>query len=477
MDSLVDTSIGFLLERLRWPLPRVRWEAARSISLLVRKEEDGVLNSLIEWTSNQVLESECLLGLSVIHAFELGDFCTEDAAKESVSRPSLVSDWMIKNVYHSHDRSGPFRYSISLPQDARIDRETAALFDRFNTVAIPPIFLHTVEMLEHTASFSFLERWRHDFEWICRSHDVRTPSVSFFLHTGTGSGGTFHTPLGEMFISAYLRMLAYSIHIGRLRTDEAEHHALLALPLNRGLPTLKPRERPRWSRDLHRRWLKLGDTLIKDLWVQSKASVRDGEIPAALRFAEADDEDFIEIDIDLVVGQDTFQTRTSAAKSLSVEWVDADCGSMKGHIRLYEPELQTLRTPLRSTCLVIPEHVGRIDATIALNVRLACIGLGLQHGRVSCNEDEIELKVRDDVVSRWCFWYADWEPWRYVKQSSDLSSVATVQRTWLRRTSDSLGLSFALLARVRTGKRANIHEDHAVDETSFWIRSEDFSIL
>ena len=67
----MDPSLGLLLERLLWPVPRVRWETARALARLVRTGADGALDVLIGWTADRSLESECLLGLGVIHAFEL----------------------------------------------------------------------------------------------------------------------------------------------------------------------------------------------------------------------------------------------------------------------------------------------------------------------------------------------------------------------------------------------------------------------
>ena len=124
-------------------------------------------------------------------------------------------------------------------------------------------------------------------------------------------------PQGETLVSAYLRTLAYAMHTGRLRTDQAEYHAMLALPMNRGLAALEPVERPAWSRNLRQRWQDAGRTLIGDLWAQAGKCLRPGEIPAALWLAEADEKDFIEIEVDLVVGHGAFDAAEPAAEPRS----------------------------------------------------------------------------------------------------------------------------------------------------------------
>ena len=93
LGAVMEPSLGLLLERLLWPVPRVRWEAARALARLVRAGNDGALDALLGWTAKRTLESECLLGLGVIHAFDLADFCPEDTARRTVLKPSLASDW------------------------------------------------------------------------------------------------------------------------------------------------------------------------------------------------------------------------------------------------------------------------------------------------------------------------------------------------------------------------------------------------
>ena len=473
----MDPSLGLLLERLHWPVPRIRWEASRALAKLVRAGEDGVLDALTGWTAERTLESECLLGLGIIHAFELADFCPEDTARRAVSKPSLVSEWMLKTVYATRERSAPFRYAVSPQTPARLDEDAAALFDRINTTAAPPAFLHTLQRLEAALDFPFVDRWRHDWSWICRSHGVKVPETRFFLGSGRGRSGSLRMPQGETLVSAYLRTLAYAMHTGRLREDQAEYHAMLALPMNRGLAALEPVERPAWSRNLRQRWQDARRALIGDLWAQAGKCMRPGEIPAALRLAEADEKDFIEIEVDLVVGHGAFDAAEPAAESPKYAWDDAETGCMAGDIRLREGALGPVTGPITSACPVAPEHVGRVDTTVALQVRLACLGLGWRLGRVRCRADEVELQVDDEAVSRWCHWYAGWEPSSFARQDSDVSGMTTVRRSWLRGYANSYGLSVTLLARVRVGTREHTHQEHTVNVDEFWTDPKESGIL
>ena len=470
----MDPSLGLILERLRWPVPRVRWEAARAVAGLVRAGDDGALNALLAWTAERTLESECLLGLGVIHAFDLADFCPEDTARRAVTKPSLASDWMLRTVYDLPERSAPFRYTVSPPTPAHLNEDAAALFDRLNTLAVPPVFLHTLEWLEGVLDFAFVDRWRHDWSWICRSHGAKVPRPGFVLcPPGQGRSGALHMPQGEMLVSAYLRTLAYAKHMGAMRADQAEYHAMLAMPMNRGLAELEPVERPGWSRNLLHRWRDSGQALVAEIWAQAGRHTRAGETPAALHVVEMDERDFIEVDIDVVIGHGTLNAGEPVAEAPKFDWKHAEPGCMGGGIQLRGGSLG----PVTLACPVAPEHIGRVDASVALQVKLACLALGWRRGRVTCRKHDIELQVGTEVVSRWHHWYAEWGPSRFTQLDTIASSITTIQRTWLLAYAESLDLSVTLVARVRVGTREHRHQDHSVDVHEFWINPQEHQAL
>ena len=471
----MEPSLGLLLERLLWPVPRVRWEAARAVARLIRAGDDRVLDALLEWTAKRTLESECLLGLGVIHAFDLADFCPEATARRAVSKPSLTSDWMLRTIYGTHQRSAPFRYAVSPPTPPHLDDDATAQFDRLNTAAVPPVFLQTLEWLERALDFAFVDRWRRDWSWICRSHGKEAPRPQFFL--GRRRNGPLHTPHGEMLVSAYLRTLAYAMHIGAIQADQAQYHAMLALPWNRGLAELEPVERPVWSRNLLRRWRDSGQQLIEEIWAQAGRHTRPSETPAALHIVEVDEKDFIEVDVDVVLGHGTFKGGQPVAEAPKWDWEDAKPGCMGGNIRLREGFRRPLVEPKTLACLVAPEHVGRVDGSVALEVKLACLALGWHQGKVRCRRSDVELQVDTGVISRWHHWYAEWRPSTFTQLDNIVSSMTTIQQTWLLAYAESFGLSVALLAQVRVGTRKHTHQDHSVDVHEFWINPQESEVL
>ena len=80
-----------LVARLLWPAPRIRWEAARAIALLVRRGDTDVKYSLLDWIARRSLESEVVLGLSVIDAFKLGSHFRFEDVYMAIRSPSLLA--------------------------------------------------------------------------------------------------------------------------------------------------------------------------------------------------------------------------------------------------------------------------------------------------------------------------------------------------------------------------------------------------
>ena len=241
-----------------------------------------------------------------------------------------------------------------------------------------------------------------------------------------------HMPQGEMLVSAYLRTLAYAMHMGKIRADQAEYDAMLALPMNRGLAELEPVERPGWSRNLLQRWRDSGQELVEEIWAQAGRQTRPGETPAALHVVEAAERGFIEIEVDVVLGHGTLNAGEPVAEAPKFGWEDAEPG---------------------------------------------CMGGDIHRGRVRCRRNDVELQVDTEVVSRWYHWYAEWGPSRFTQLDTVVSSMTTIRRTCLLEYAKSSDLSVALVARVHVGTREHRHQDHSVDVHEFWINPQESEVL
>ena len=340
LGTVMDPSLGLLLERLRWPVPRVRWEAARAVARLVRAGDDRALDALLAWTAKRTLESECLLGLGVIHAFDLADFCPEDTASRAVSKPSLASDWLLRTVYNTRERSAPFRYAVSPQTPARLNEDAAALFDRLKTWAVPPVFLRTLERLEGGAGLR-----------------VRRPMAArlvldLSIARGKGAGAGVRPPppgSGEGRDAAHAARGDASVRLpphtgvrhahgqdtgrpGRIPCDAgAANESRTGGVGAGGTSGLAPEPAAAVAG--------FGTGTGRGDWAQAGQHTRPGETPAALHVVEAEERGFIEVEVDVVLGHGTLSPGEPVAEAPKFGWEDAEPGCMGGDIHLREARL------------------------------------------------------------------------------------------------------------------------------------------
>ncbi|HEY0596253.1 hypothetical protein, partial [Sphingopyxis sp.] len=104
-----DLAFDLLTSRLRWPIPRVRWETARAIAGLVRDGHEGMRHSLVDWIAARRLEGEVVLGLGVIDAFGLGQRFDLAELHRAIGAPSILSDWLLARNFPGWDAAGDFR--------------------------------------------------------------------------------------------------------------------------------------------------------------------------------------------------------------------------------------------------------------------------------------------------------------------------------------------------------------------------------
>lgn len=459
-----------LVERLLWPVPRVRWEVARSLARLIREEDDEAASALLDWIHTRQLESEVVLGLGVIDAFDLGGYFEFSDVTKSIRAPSLLSDFILKRNFASAGGLSHVRYQFSPPERATMSNHEEAWFDRYRMVAVPPIFSTTMEWLQQSTGAPFMQQWQHEWCWLqatAARPEVRPP---YFLSGGRqGHVGQFDYGQREIFVSAYLRTLAYAVFRG-LPYDFAERCALPALTMNRRLADLEPVERPSWARNL----LSCEDGRTKELpqklWASAEAASKPGEVLLALRAIDGDRDNFVEFDMTLAAGPAGFSEGPAKAETYDT-LLSPECPSeMKGPVGSGANEDRiSFERPLNLTQLAAPKECGRAHIDIALYIRLASPIIFGVPASIQCSPSEIRLEVGSEVLSRWIHWYADWEPVIPCSLGSALCSMTTVAKSSLDRLRSSYGIEIARLVRVRRAVGRDIHREDEVKTEAFWM--------
>ena len=463
-------ALRMLLERLLWPVPRVRWEAGRSLARLIREGDREAARALLDWIGARQLESEAVLGLGIIDAFDLSAHFEFAEVSKAVRAPSYLSDWLLKKNFTDVSGLTPFRYVVSPSEPATLTQIEEAWFDRYLTWAVPPMFSDVLTWLQQSTDFPFFARWEHDWRWLQATHPRPAAEYPYFFSDWDRTRrGQFDQGQRELYVSAYLRTLAFAATRG-MPNDLAERHAMLALTMNRGLADLEPIERPDWARinlpcDTNRM-----KELAQKLWVNAEAAAKPCEAPIALKVVDFDNKGFIELDLTLIIGPSGFVDGPTEAKNLDVLVVNECAGEMAGSVGQDADIIPfPIEIPAAMAQGVQPKNIGRVHINMASDVRLASPYVFGQPANIQCGHSEIRLESGTNVLSRWVHWYADWEPTIFPELESDVCSMTTVSKSGLDKLRASCDAEIAQMLRIRWASRPEVYQEYEVKEEAYWV--------
>ena len=204
-----DVNVDLLFARLSLPATRIRWETARSIAALIRLGEAHAKAKLLSWIADQKLESQAVIGLNIIYAFGLGSHFTFRELHSAVRAPSHLSDWLLTRLFVVTQNLFPFRYGYHDLQPPGLSETQRAWFDESRRYAVPGMFEMDLADLEQMSGKPFRELWRRNWEWLQKTYNFPAFQSPRY-YTEHGTVGIFDTPQREVYVSAYLRTLAYA---------------------------------------------------------------------------------------------------------------------------------------------------------------------------------------------------------------------------------------------------------------------------
>lgn len=202
--GLAVPTIDILLTRLLWPVPRVRLEAARALAALIKSGDRNAADRLLAWIRRRRFESEVIIGLNIIEAFDLATHFTFAEVRNSVNAASHLSDWLMKENFAQADGLSHFRYIYAPELKADLPEWARRSFSAFN--GVPQMFHSHLFHLEEISGLPFLMRWQHEWEWL-QAGELRTQGdPSYFFHGNREITGQFDFADRETYVSAYLQI-------------------------------------------------------------------------------------------------------------------------------------------------------------------------------------------------------------------------------------------------------------------------------
>jgi hypothetical protein len=281
-----STALALLFDRLKWPVPMVRWQTAKRIRNFLNDAatRDSTKMMLLDRLEACKFETEVCSLLTIIFLCEKPARPECGTVTTRIRKPSLLSDVLLDVIYGDGSGTSEWRHRnrTTMPDDFEAD----AYFDRFRTAHVPPIFSENLGRLERQSGLPFLQRW--GFEWTVLCEELRVPHTSYphYFDDSSGSRGSivgqYWQRMREAYLSSYMRTLAYAVLEWGMPVKTARGYTLELANSIAGLFELEPSSRPAWMADLPERFCAEDadfDDLMRELF---QASQREGRVLVSL---------------------------------------------------------------------------------------------------------------------------------------------------------------------------------------------------
>lgn len=465
----MKTSLRFLTHRLEWPLCRVRREAAYELARLVREGVDGAAEALLAWISERELESEAAIGVSIIHAFELGPHIPVGDVVHAVRAPSFLSQALIEATYPGAPQpAAPFGYEpAKAPPVNHRD-----YFDRNQGQLVALRFRSHLRALTVASGRPFYERWTQ--EWSALQDRLNVPfsgRPDYVWASGAREDmASVQVRQTEVYISAYLRTLAYAVAKWGMPAERAVDASFEALPFSHGLALVRPMNRPKWSFDSLKLYRSRGVRKAADMaWRGAERMTLTGQKPLVLCTVDHDELNILRFTMRSVLVPASAAAAPPPAKrwrepSATVGTSMGMLGPLKMGGRRCQPDVTFL------SVRVGPANFPRLQIeNIISGIELANPELFGDAPIVAATSESLALEISGQQMSEWRHWYADWEPTRPKEIADYAGYITTIDARKLAKIVRQSGLVLKTVCQVDHGIRRYGYDAATFETEQFWL--------
>lgn len=456
-------ALEFLAARLSWPVPVVRWRAARALRDLLNSRETKfeATKLLLQTLAAARCEAESCSVLTVFLMArsdarpEIHSVCT------SLRHPSILSSLLLQHMYGDNGPAWEHAHSGMAPRFF----EPEPYFEKHITAHVPPILSTHLRKLEQQTNLPFMRQWA--FEWQKLQDATGTARTEYPYYFSNNSGvhrgmiGQYIQGQGNLFRSAYLRTLACAVNIWNMPVEFAKFYTMDVVPATPGIFEIDPARRPGWLADFPERCATSPDSLgclVNELL----SSVQDLRLrpvfiraPISYEIAE-----YGELHISAYLATQEFEN--DYVPECKTELADFEAGLKTEVDRPTTPldnfsdsRLGTL-APVCTSMLPRPHgywqgHYFSTGMPVAASYVLP------SDTRMLCTRGGVELQKGDSLVGTTAFWHDHWSP-EYPRDGATRCGV------WASLMSSLLDHALVRLERKLVWK-ASIH---------LWKRTHEF---
>lgn len=467
---MTDPSLQLLTSRLSWPSFRVRTEAASQLAALIVSGCPGAKAALLTWLASRKLESEAAAALGIIQAFGLGTYVSPAEVDQSVQAPSLLSEQLFERAFPGAQRERPnVGYA---PDDAKPTPTLRHYFDRHIGQVLPRMYRSRFVDLGR-GGLAMLERWFVEWCWLQSQFAEPLSGPADFLRGQAPRNNVTNPQVRqtEVYLSAWLRTIAFAVARRGMPKDIGDDLALAALAFNSGLATLGPRVRPQWSSGWLRNLERDGSAAVaQKLWRAASRDLPPNQTLIALRVSETDAMAFAEVTLRKALHRAPL-TELADLGGHQAPWSLASevPGELTGPLKPLRP-FDRHADPLFLTSAIHPSHYGRYHVEFfPSGIQVAHPGLIDGEAKLAAYCDTLIVHGPAGELSTWSFWNADWEPSHPAQISRLGGFITTIDTSLLATTKRATKTKAALHLDMVSGTRKHSYEDAVVDVTRTWI--------
>lgn len=464
----MSAAFQLLTHRLEWPVTRVRCEAAYQLAQAISKGTPSASEALLSWTAGRQLESESAIGVSILDAFNLAPHFDADTVVAAVRAPSYLSDLLIRRNYPGAKKLFPFRYGYA-PDGATINPDHRAYFDRNIGQIIARRYQSWLGRLQQLSGQPFLQRWFEEWAWLQQSLDAPFSGRPDYVWADSPreNTSTVQVRQTELYVSAYLRTLAYAAAEWEMPASFADDAALEALPFNRGLAGVRPTRRPRWAFKTLKARTKSGlHTAAGDAWRSAEHATEAGQKVLALQMADHSETEFLSLRFRRVLSSPSIPTEAFNRVPWAI--VKDDFGGMTGPLE--SPDSDEREATNFLSAYVLPARFSRFLTDLVPDcAELAHPRLFGEPVSVAADDGSLVLMAGGRPVSRWVHWYADWQPTHPAEIRRLGGALTTIKSHVLASAVLKSGVAPMVYCQAIYGQRKYVYEKANVEHETFWL--------
>ena len=245
-DSKADEPwLHMLVERLRWPVPSVKWWVLQELATFLATEQwrDKTEEALLEHLAACPFESEVVEVMAAFWLAKQRGYLGSDVIGKHVRAKSTLSSMMLADVAPDSLYEGQLSAELIL---APPGFEAPQDFKTAQGATVPLMYQSEMQQWEKKTGLPF--KAQYAFEWtrsLQRIGDEGHDWRYFYGYPSDQMTGQFFTQQSHRGRSAYLRTVLVAQRFWNMPNNYAEHIAMRALPFDPTLAWIRP-IRPEW---------------------------------------------------------------------------------------------------------------------------------------------------------------------------------------------------------------------------------------